>query len=128
MSSGKAADDPRLQQLVEGIVRLAAGELDTRMKTSEHRDDIDAVITGVNLLAEELDHIYSDLELRVADRTAMLERAQAVFRDEEKLIAMSKSARAELDSILQGDAAADGRSDRQAPEQQDSVNGAPRAS
>ena len=37
--------------------------------------------------------------------------------DEEKLIAMSKTARAELDSILRDDAAADGRSDQQAPEQ-----------
>jgi len=77
MTSEKAAEDPRLQQLVETIVRLAGGDLNTRMKTSERRDDIDAVITGVNLLAEELDNIYSDLERRVADRTAMLGRAQA---------------------------------------------------
>lgn len=89
MSSGKAAEDPRLQQLVETIVRLAAGELDTRMKTSERRDDIDAVITGVNLLAEELDHIYSDLELRVADRTAMLERAQAELEQMAKTDALT---------------------------------------
>lgn len=77
LSSGKTAEDPRLQQLVEIIVRLAAGDLDTRMEISEHRDDIDAVITGVNLLADELDHTYSDLERRVADRTAMLRRTQA---------------------------------------------------
>ncbi|TFB65608.1 EAL domain-containing protein [Cryobacterium sp. Hz7] len=89
MSSGKAAEDPRLQQLVEGIVRLAAGELDTRMKTSERRDDIDAVITGVNLLAEELDHIYSDLERRVADRTAMLGRAQAELEQMAKTDALT---------------------------------------
>ena len=89
MSSGNAAEDPRLQQLVEGIVRLAAGELDTRMKTSEHRDDIDAVITGVNLLAEELDHIYSDLERRVADRTAMLRRTQAELEQMAKTDALT---------------------------------------
>ena len=89
MSSGKAAEDPRLQQLVETIVRLAAGELDTRMKTSERRDDIDAVITGVNLLAEELDHIYSDLERRVADRTAMLGRAQAELEQMAKTDALT---------------------------------------
>ena len=79
-------------------------------------------------LGEPSKNIEKIIKQFVAHDELMLERAQAVFRDEEKLIAMSKSARAELDSILQGDAAADGRSDRQAPEQQDSVNGAPRAS
>jgi len=59
------AEDPRLQQLVEGVVRLAAGDLSARIQPSEKRDDIDAVITGVNLLAEELHYIYSDLEQRV---------------------------------------------------------------
>lgn len=77
MSSGKGVGDPRLQQLVDGVVRLAAGELDSRMVPSEKGDEIDAVITGVNLLAEELDYIYSDLEQRVADRTAALQRTQA---------------------------------------------------
>lgn len=89
MSSGEGVEDPRLQQLVEGIVRLAAGELDTRMQPSEHRDDIDAVITGVNLLAEELDYIYSDLEQRVADRTAMLRRTQAELEQMAKTDALT---------------------------------------
>ncbi len=73
---------------------------------------------------ENLDKIINRF---VAHDEQMLERAQAVFRDEEKLIAMSKSARAELDSILQDDAAADGRSDQQAPEQQDALAGDQRA-
>ncbi len=77
MNSRKGAEDPRLQELVEGVVRLAAGELDSRIEPSERRDDIDAVIMGVNLLAEELDHVYSNLEQRVADRTAILRRTQA---------------------------------------------------
>jgi len=89
ISSDITAEDPRLQQLVETIVRLAAGELHTRMKTSERRDDIDAVITGVNLLAEELDSIYSDLEQRVADRTAMLGRAQAELEQMAKTDALT---------------------------------------
>lgn len=70
--------------------------------------------------SENLDKIIARF---VAHDELMLERAQAVFRDEEKLIAMSKSARAELDSILQDDAAADGRSDQQAPEQQEAKAG-----
>lgn len=70
-------EDPRLQQLVDGIVKLAAGDLSARIQPSEKRDDIDAVITGVNLLAEELHYIYSDLEQRVEERTAALIEAQS---------------------------------------------------
>ncbi len=76
MSPAEGVEDPRLEQLVDGIVRLAAGELDARIEPSDQRDAIDAVITGVNLLAEELGHIYTDLEERVAARTAMLRRTQ----------------------------------------------------
>lgn len=76
MSPEKGSEDLRLQHLVDGIVRLAAGDLEARVEPSERGDEIDAVIIGVNLLAEELDHIYSDLEQRVADRTAMLRRTQ----------------------------------------------------
>ncbi len=76
MNPTDGVEDPRLQELVDGIVRLAAGELSARIEPSDRRDAIDAVITGVNLLAEELGHIYSDLEERVAARTAMLRRTQ----------------------------------------------------
>lgn len=89
MSSGEIGGDPRLQQLVDGVVRLAAGELDARMVPSEKGDEIDAVITGVNLLAEELDHIYSDLEQRVADRTATLRRTQAQLEQMTKTDALT---------------------------------------
>lgn len=83
MTSDHGTDDARLQQLVDGIVRLAAVELSARIEPSEQRDAIDAVITGVNLLAEELGHIYADLEERVAARTAMLKRTQVEL---EKLV------------------------------------------
>lgn len=67
--------DPRLGMLVDGIVRLSRGELSTRMKPSPARDDVDAVITGVNLLAEELELVYRQFEKRVENRTAMLHQA-----------------------------------------------------
>lgn len=79
--AGSGFVDPRLQLLVDGVVRLAAGELDARIEPSECRDEIDAVITGVNLLAEELGHIYADLEGRVAARTAMLRRTQVELEE-----------------------------------------------
>ena len=78
-------------------------------------------------LGEPRENLDKIIKRFVAHDEEMLSRAQAVFRDEEKLIAMSKSARAELDSILQDDAAADGRSDQQAPEQQDAIAGGQRA-
>ena len=82
------------------------------------------VLAELGESSENLDKIIARF---VAHDEQMLERAQAVFRDEEKLIAMSKSARAELDSILRDDAAAAGRSDRQAPEQQEALAGGKRA-
>ncbi|UVJ39688.1 bifunctional diguanylate cyclase/phosphodiesterase [Arthrobacter sp. CJ23] len=89
MTSGKGVEDPRLQLLVDGVVRLAAGDLDARIEPSEHRDDIDAVITGLNLLAEELGHIHSDLEQRVAARTAMLRRTQVELEQMAKTDALT---------------------------------------
>ncbi|MDR6559195.1 diguanylate cyclase (GGDEF)-like protein [Arthrobacter pascens] len=67
--------DPRLGQLLDGIVRLAAGELHSRIAISEARDELDAVIMGTNLLAEDLQMIYQELEQRVESRTEMLEAA-----------------------------------------------------
>lgn len=72
--------DPRLDQLVDTIVQLASGDLSVRMATSPGRDTIDAVITGINLLAEELDEVYHHLEARVAERTAALAEAQESLR------------------------------------------------
>ncbi|MFJ5954462.1 putative bifunctional diguanylate cyclase/phosphodiesterase [Paenarthrobacter sp. NPDC092416] len=72
MYSGK---DPRLGLLLDGIVRLAAGDLNTRIEVSDARDEIDAVIMGTNLLAEDLQIIYEELEQRVAARTQQLHEA-----------------------------------------------------
>jgi len=65
--------------------------------------------------AERIDRLVATF---VAHDQEMLDKAQAVFRDEDKLIALSKTSRAELANILREDAEADGRSDNLAPEQQ----------
>ncbi|MHA7276280.1 putative bifunctional diguanylate cyclase/phosphodiesterase [Arthrobacter sp. Hz1] len=72
--------DPRLAMLVEGVVKLARGDLSSRMEPSPARDDVDAVITGFNLLAEELELVHRDFEERVASRTAMLHQAHQDMR------------------------------------------------
>jgi diguanylate cyclase (GGDEF)-like protein len=61
---------------VEGIVRIASGDLSTRIPHSGARDDVAAVIAGINLMADDLQTIYQELEERVESRTAMLRQAQ----------------------------------------------------
>lgn len=57
-------------------MQLASGELSARIVPSSASDEIDAVIVGVNMLAEELEALTDDLEGRVAERTQQLEEAQ----------------------------------------------------
>jgi diguanylate cyclase len=68
--------DGRLDQLVELVVTLASGDLGARMVPSPVSDEIDAVIVGLNMLAEELQALNIDFEERVAERTQQLEDAQ----------------------------------------------------
>jgi len=66
-------DDGRLDQLVDLIVQLSSGDLSARLEPSSDRDSLDAVITGINLLAEELE---LTMEERIAERTFVLEQAR----------------------------------------------------
>jgi diguanylate cyclase len=66
----------RLDQLVELVVTLASGDLDARLVPSPAADEIDAVIVGLNMLAEELQALNTEFEQRVAERTQQLEDAQ----------------------------------------------------
>jgi diguanylate cyclase (GGDEF)-like protein len=70
-----ADNDPRVSQLLEGIVRLASGDLASRIEVSPARDELDAIIMGTNLLAEDLQIIYEELEQRVEVRTKLLHEA-----------------------------------------------------
>jgi len=73
------------------------------------------VLAGLGDDTQQIDKLIATF---VAHDNELLDKAQAVFRDEDKLIALSKSSRAELANILREDAEADGRSDNLAPEQQ----------
>ena len=72
--------DDRLSQLVELVVELASGDRGARMTPSPASDEIDAVIVGINMLAEELQALNADMEERVAERTLQLEQAQLQLR------------------------------------------------
>jgi len=65
--------DERLDRLVDLVVALASGRLDTRLTPSPASDAVDAVIVGLNMLGEELSALYTDLEARITERTAQLE-------------------------------------------------------
>ncbi|MCF7547409.1 bifunctional diguanylate cyclase/phosphodiesterase [Pseudonocardia sp. WMMC193] len=68
--------DARLDQLVDLVVELASGRLDRRMPVSDAGDRIDAVVMGLNMMAEELAALNEDLEARVAERTQQLHTAR----------------------------------------------------
>ncbi len=53
---------------------------DARMEPSPASDEIDAVIVGINMMAEELRALNVDLEARVVERTQQLEEAQQQLR------------------------------------------------
>ncbi len=69
-------------------------------------------------IGDASEQIEKTLATFVKHDADLLERQQAIFRDEEKLVAVSKEARAQLDEILAADAEAEGQSDKQAPEDQ----------
>lgn len=54
-------EDLRLWQVLETLLSLAAGNLGARVPPSSADDDMAAVATGVNMLAEEMQALVSDL-------------------------------------------------------------------
>jgi glutathione-regulated potassium-efflux system ancillary protein KefC len=77
------------------------------------------VLRALNETPEQIEKTVATF---VAHDLDLLAKQQAVFEDEEKLIAVSKGARAELENILREDATADGRSDSLSPEQMLKIN------
>ena len=73
--------DPRLNEVLELILQLTSGDFNAQGTPSEHGDELDAIITGLNMLGEELSAAFSQiseardmLEERIKERTAELEK------------------------------------------------------
>lgn len=49
-----SADDERIELILEMITRIAAGNMQVRLPISERFDALDGIITGLNMLADEL--------------------------------------------------------------------------
>jgi diguanylate cyclase (GGDEF)-like protein len=81
----------RVEQLVSLMSRLAAGELHARQEPSDANDDIDAVIVGVNMLAEELEASHAELEARVTSRTREVEQLNKELVELTQLASMLQS-------------------------------------
>jgi hypothetical protein len=56
MYDAPMAVDSRVAQILERIMTMARGDLVTKLDPSEAQDELDAIMTGLNLLAEELAH------------------------------------------------------------------------
>jgi diguanylate cyclase (GGDEF)-like protein len=65
--------DSRIDGVISLLTRLASGELQARGAISEAADDIDAIVAGVNMLAEELQANQDEMESRVLQRTVELQ-------------------------------------------------------
>ncbi|HET7397001.1 MAG TPA: response regulator [Intrasporangium sp.] len=65
-----------IDSVIELLTSLAAGDLDARGAPTGEDEDLDAVIVGINMLAEELSAHRSELEQRVRSRTVELEAAR----------------------------------------------------
>lgn len=74
MTEAESQDD-RLSTLVEAIIKVAGGDLAVRVEPSPARDQVDAVMTGFNLMAAELQSVHGELEERVKRRTELLHAA-----------------------------------------------------
>lgn len=74
-----AAPNPRIQHLLDVIIKLTAGELSVRAPVSDRGDELDAIATGLNWMAEEMERSLDglrrereELDGRVSERTTAI--------------------------------------------------------
>jgi diguanylate cyclase (GGDEF)-like protein len=91
--------ETRLEGVVNTIQEFAALRFDARAPVGPDGDIVDAVAAGVNFLAEELEASFSEIERRVAERTAELSIATRELGDRTRLFAALAEFAGALNSI-----------------------------
>ncbi len=71
-------EDVRIDEILEQILRLASGECDYRGEISDDKDKIDAIIVGLNMLAEEIES-YKDEIKALRDKSEESDRLKSTF-------------------------------------------------
>lgn len=75
--------DPRVQAILGLILRLAEGDLEARSELPGTQDELDAILLGLNMLAEEIqerDESLRQAEHELAVYAQRLERSEASYR------------------------------------------------
>lgn len=71
-----------LARIQEGVASIQRGNLGVRFAHSQSSREINDLMQEFNAMAAELADVYNNLESEVADRTAALERANAVLENQ----------------------------------------------
>jgi diguanylate cyclase (GGDEF)-like protein/PAS domain S-box-containing protein len=82
MSAANAPEnDQRIAEILEVIFKLAFGDLQARASPGDQGDDIDAIMTGLNMLAEELDARVAAIEKANGELHQSEARFKAIFNN-----------------------------------------------
>src|SRR4030042_161405 len=71
--------DNRIEEIIKVIQDIATGNYLSRVKISDRKDDIDAIATGINMLAEEVKDkvsLHSRVSLRLAEIIKQLQESR----------------------------------------------------
>ena len=91
------SDDKRIDDILNLIIKIAGGQLDARGVCSERNDQFDAIILGLNMLAEEFERtmITKEKYRRTKEQAVIANKAKSEF-----LSRMSHEIRTPLNTII----------------------------
>ena len=87
-------ESKRMNELLEVIQKIAAGDLTVNVSLSENQDEIDALATGINLMIEEIkikeDDLKESKESLLSKVNELEKFNKLVIRRELKMIELKK--------------------------------------